>query len=34
MFDLHYQIIEEEKFLKTKYGPAFENYIKKVRRYV
>jgi protein-S-isoprenylcysteine O-methyltransferase Ste14 len=31
---IHYQILQEEKFLLTKYGKEYENYKMKVRRYI
>lgn len=30
---IHYQILQEEKFLITQYGDEYRNYMKKVRRY-
>ncbi|MEW6104467.1 MAG: isoprenylcysteine carboxylmethyltransferase family protein [bacterium] len=33
MVGIHYQILQEEKFLITQYGDEYRNYMKKVRRY-
>lgn len=33
VFGLHYQILQEEKFLITQYGEEYKDYMKEVRRY-
>lgn len=34
MLGIHYQILEEEKFLAVHYGEEYKNYVKRVKRYL
>lgn len=34
LIGIHYQILQEEKYLFSKYGNEYENYMQKVRRYL